>query len=124
MSNLIDEKGNEIGHPEQFDMSIYEERLKETFKHEYMGICVSDQEIIEYLEKENAELKAQINYQTHCSKTQHEAANEMSKQIAELESKVKQLRCCGNCSEPCWDFPIVRKSECLSNDYSLWEQIK
>ena len=28
MSDLIDEKGNEIGHPEQFDMSIYEETIK------------------------------------------------------------------------------------------------
>ena len=28
MSNLIDEKGNEIWHPEQFDMSIYEETIK------------------------------------------------------------------------------------------------
>lgn len=28
MSNLIDEKGNEIGHPEQFDLSIYEEKIK------------------------------------------------------------------------------------------------
>ena len=27
-SDLIDEKGNETGHPEQFDMSIYEEKLK------------------------------------------------------------------------------------------------
>ena len=33
MSNLVDEKGNEIGQPELFDMSIYEKAVENEEKH-------------------------------------------------------------------------------------------
>ena len=51
MSNLIDENGNEIGHPEQFDMSIYKEKIKcsNTLDDLY--------ETVLNLEKENKKLK-------------------------------------------------------------------
>lgn len=44
-------------------------------------------------------------------------------EIAEKKyiEQIEKMKCCGNCSKPCWDFPIVRKSECLNNNYSLWK---
>ena len=51
MSSLIDENGNEIGHPEQFNMSIYKEKIKcsNTLDDLY--------ETVLNLEKENKKLK-------------------------------------------------------------------
>lgn len=49
---------------------------------------------------------------------------EQEEYIARLKSQIEKMKCCGNCSEPCWNPPIVRKFECLNNNYSLWEMLK
>lgn len=42
MSNLIDEDGNEIGHPEVFDMSIYEKAVKKANKKAMKSIKITN----------------------------------------------------------------------------------
>lgn len=60
------------------------------FKHKYMGICVSDQEIIEYLEKENKQLKKQEEILLDRILT-------LQKTNGSLTDKVEKMKCCGNC---------------------------
>lgn len=55
MSNLINEKGNETGHPEQFDMDLYYKAQLEN----NVGICFKKS--YDQLERENEQLKVQIS---------------------------------------------------------------
>lgn len=69
------------------------------------------------LENKVNKLEKQIeNYQL--------AENESKEIIAELKEQIEKMKCCGNCSEPCWDPPTVRKFECINNNHSLWRLAK
>lgn len=66
---------------------------EEEFRKEYMGMCVSDKEIIKYLEKENKQLKEQLKnnpYVQILQKEKSEMAEDFAKQI-------EKMKCCGNC---------------------------
>lgn len=112
----------------------------------------NDRKRLEQLEKENAELKAKSNgaldicnipefrindlekenEQLKCDLYNTEAnlqgmtinCEKLENKNTELKEQIEKMKCCGNCSEPCWNPPVVRKSECLSNNYSLWEMLK
>lgn len=72
---------------------------------------------LESLKKENAELSNSVTELTN-TKT------ELKTKVTELKKQIEEMKCCGNCNGPCWVPPIVRKSECLNNNYSLWEMLK
>lgn len=87
----------------------------------------------ENLEKENAELKKEISVLLSCANCPENKGGYICEKeyndkclaqkieyIKELKEQIETMKCCGNCSEPCWDPPIVRKFECLDNNYSLW----
>lgn len=74
-------------------------------------------EKIEALEKENSELKEQ----------NEELAKRILEQqntIGNLTDMVDKMKCCGNCSEPCWNPPTIRRFGCINNNHSLWELAK
>ena len=64
------------------------------------------QDKIHDLEKENAELKEKMGRAGY--------------RVAELKMQIETMKCCGNCSGPCGNLPIVRKFECIKNNLSLW----
>lgn len=49
-----------------------------------------------------------------------ELAEDFCKQLEELKTQIEKMKNCGNCSEPCWNPPIVRRFECIYNNHSLW----
>lgn len=65
------------------------------FKQEYMGMCVSDEEVIEYLEKENAKLKEQIEKMKNCNNCRYN-----------VSSKKQNLCACSYCCNDCskWEL--------------------
>ena len=96
-------------------ISIGEKLLKGN-KHFHLEPILARDTIqaIKELEKEYAELKEQ-------NESLSKRILEQQTTIGNLTDMVDKMKCCGNCNEPCWNIPIVRKYECLNNNYSLWE---
>lgn len=122
-ANFIIDKDNQISKLEK-EISVLlscsncqENKGGYVCEKEYNDKCLAQKiQYIKELKEENAELKAQIEQlsnDNYVLKTSFITQNE----------QIEKMKCCGNCSKPCWDFPIVRKSECLNNNYSLWEPV-